>query len=95
MFLSFVNFYWQFIKDFNKIARQLTSILRIANLSKNLLTSVGVVEKDEVISNNGYSKINENLSKSQKLKNLIVLSNLDANAKGTGFLAFKAHIAFI
>lgn len=38
-------------------------MLRIANLLENLLISVDVDEKDEVVGGGGSSKTNQNLSK--------------------------------
>lgn len=54
-----------------------------------------VTDEDKVIGGNRSSGINKNLAKSQKLKNSIVLSNIDTNAKTIGFLTFKVNIAFI
>lgn len=56
-------------------------MLKIANLSENLLISVGVDEKNEVVGGGGSSKINKNLSKFQKPKISIILSNISFNIK--------------
>lgn len=46
IFLYFNIFNWQFINSFNKIARLLTFIIKIAiHLLKNLLTLVNIVKK--------------------------------------------------
>ncbi len=68
VFLWFANFYRPFIWGFSKIAGPLTSILRTANSSENLLTSVGVAEEDEVVGGGESGGANGNLSKSQKSK---------------------------
>ena len=69
VFLGFANFYFRFIRGFSKIAGPLTSMLRTANSSENLLTSVGVAEGDEVVSGGESGGANKNSSKSQKSKN--------------------------
>lgn len=69
-------------------------MLKIANLSENLLIFVGVFEKDEIIGGNKFNRTNKNLSKSQKPKILIVLSNTNANVKDIGFLISKVSTTF-
>ena len=56
MFLGFTNFYWQFIQGFNKIAGQLTSMLRTGNSSENLLILVDVANEDEVVGGGDLAK---------------------------------------
>lgn len=69
-------------------------MLKKANLSKNMQTSVGVAKKNEVISSNGFNKTNKTLSKSQNTKNFIILSNIDANIKNTEIFIFKTSTTF-
>lgn len=66
-----------------------------ANLWKNLLTSICIAEKDEVVSGGGPSRTNKNLSKFKKQKISTVSSNVGANAKTKRFLTFEASTAFI
>lgn len=49
MFLKFANFYYQFIQGFNKIAWPFISILKIANLWKNLLILVSISKKNKMV----------------------------------------------
>lgn len=69
-------------------------MLKTANSSKNLLTSIDITEKDEIMGSGSSNRTNKNLSKSQKQKNSTVLSNISANAKDTGFLTYEASIVF-
>lgn len=69
-------------------------MLKIANLSENLLILMGIAEENKMVSSNRFSKTNNNFSKSQKLKNSTVLFNIDTNIKDTRFLNFKASIGF-
>lgn len=85
VFLGFANFYWQFVWSFDKIARPLISILRIVNLLENLLLLVNVDEEDKMLGSNRFSGKIKNLSKLQKLKIPMVVSNVSANAKNIGF----------
>lgn len=64
-------------------------MLKILNLSQNLLILKSEVKKDEIVDGYRFSKIN--LSKSQKLKNAIILSN----AKAKRFLTSKTSITVI
>lgn len=93
--MGFVNFYWQFIQGFNKIAKPLTFLLTTANLSENLLISIDIAEKNEVVGGGGFNRTNKNLFKSQKPKNSTILSNIGAKTKNIGFLTSKASTAFI
>lgn len=70
-------------------------MLRTNNPSKNLLTSVGVVEEDKVVGSSGSSRANKNLFKSQKTKIPTILSNVDTNTTTTRFLIFEISIVFI
>ena len=73
VFLGFVNFYWQFIQDFSKIAAPLTLMLKITRLpdvSKSEVGNgdgevVGFGVSDGLVKKSGKSK-GQNLSKSQK-----------------------------
>lgn len=64
-------------------------MLKILNLSENLLISKSVAKEDKIV--DGYKSSKINLSKSQKLKNTIILSN----AKAKKFLTSKTSIAVI
>lgn len=55
---------------------------------------MGVAEENEMVSDAGSNKTNKNLSKLQKLKNFIILSNIGINNKNTGVLTFKVSTAF-
>lgn len=70
-------------------------MLKTANLSENLLISVDVAEKDEMVDGGGTELMNKNLSKSQKLKIPNVLFNVGANANVTWFWTSKASAIFI
>lgn len=83
-------------------------MLKIIYLLENLLISINISDKNKVINNNKFSKINKNLFKSQKsklkilakLKNLANFArfqNIDTtnNIKITKYLIFKTKIIFI
>lgn len=70
-------------------------MLKTANSSENLLTSVGIAKKDKVIDGGGSNGANKNLPKSQKPKILIILSNVGLNTKTTRFLISEASATFI
>lgn len=59
-------------------------MLRIVNLLENLPILVNIAEKDEIVGGSGFNRT-KNLSKSQKLKSSIILSNIDASAKLRNF----------
>ena len=63
VFLGFINFYWQFIQGFNKIAALLTSMLKTAVLPEKLI-SKEVADKE---GGNGINDV-EIAKKSGKLK---------------------------
>lgn len=65
-------------------------MLKIANLLKNLLILVYIALKNKRVNGSRSSKTNKNLFKSQKLKNIIILSN----AKIISFSTFKTYIIF-
>lgn len=70
-------------------------MLRTANLSENLLISMVIAEKNEVVGGSRFSKTNKNLSKFQKPKITLILSNVNSNAKAMQFLNFEVSIVFI
>ena len=107
MFLGFVNFYKMFIRNFNKIAVLLTSMLQITDkLTRNEAQSTWA-EKQDIPS--GTSGIGSTGDTGEGIKNLLTGAKsikskkpdlLKANfAKnnsfGTDFLAFKAKKAFM
>ena len=65
VFISFTNFYWQFIRGFSKIAALLTLMLKITGSSDLAPKELGA---DEVVGSSGKAD-NKNLSKSKKSKN--------------------------
>ena len=78
VFLSFTNFYWQFIQGFSKIAASLTSILKITWLPDKSRLEVGNNNGEVIrfgISDNSSMKLakksrkskSQKLSKSQKM----------------------------
>lgn len=66
-------------------------MLRIINLSENLLTLINIIKKTKVVGNGEFNRINKILT---KLKNLTVLPNININIKTMRFLISKASIIF-
>ena len=66
VFISFANFYRQFIRDFSRIATPLTSMLKTTRLSNLAPKELGA---DEVVEGGGKND-DRNLSKSKKSKNV-------------------------
>lgn len=66
-------------------------MLKIINLSENLLTLINITKKTNVVGNGKFNGINKILT---KLKNLTVLPNININIKTMRFLISKASIVF-
>ena len=81
MFIGFVNFYQHFIQGFNRIATLFILLLKITELS-NLALKAFKVDNNEVVEDGDrVNKIVVNLSKTNKSKNLIYISNIGAIKK--------------
>ena len=65
VFIGFANFYWQFIRDFSRIAAPLTSILKTTGPSDSTPKEPQANDNEFV----GGGRDDKNLSKSKKSKN--------------------------
>ena len=94
MFIGFANFYQHFIKNFSKIATLLTFLLKTIRLS-NLISKALKADDNEVV-NSGNVRANKtvvNLSKNNKFRNSIYISNIKA-IKKPSFLTSNAKKTF-
>ena len=100
VFLSFANFYWQFIQGFSKIAAPLTSMLKTTGLPDVLRPevrndngeTVGFGVGDGLAKKSGKSK-GQNLSKSQKSAKLG--KSLPKSGNSPNFSTTKAGPSFL
>lgn len=98
VFLRFANFYYCFIWDFNIIVTSLTLIVKINKLLARLAPILIRIYVNKTVGGDALELILFKFKKLAKLKNLINLfksPNIIINIWATGFLTFKARIAFI
>lgn len=105
MVLRFANFYYYFIQNFNKIAGQLTLMLKIVNSFENLLILKKRIKNNKLVVEGDKNK---NLAKPRKSKNYPklfkskkiildkskILVNLSL-AHATEYIILKAKVIFI
>ena len=94
VFIGFANFYWRFIRGFNRIVALLTSLLKIIGLS-NLASKTFRANDNELVGGNSdrANKTVMNLFKNNKFRNLTCMPNIGATGE-PNLLIFDAKKAF-
>ena len=97
MFISFANFHQRFIKDFNKIAVLLISMLKTTELSEKLALRAYRTGNNDVVGG-GDDRVDEIIvdlfkSKNKKSKKLMYMPNIGATRE-TNFLTPNIKKAF-